>query len=104
VEENNPVVPTTPVTPAVEVSPPPDAPKSDNKIMLWFIAGLVVVALLVGGVYFYLSSQQKAAPVSVAPPKTTTQAPENLENSLNSVSVTDAEADFTPVDQDLQSL
>lgn len=72
-------------------------------MVLWLIAGLVVIVLVAGGIYLYLSPKQKVTPTK----PTSTSSPtsqENLENELNTVNVEDVENDFSSVDQDLQNL
>lgn len=103
--DNNNPQPAAPVVPTVPV--PPTAEKSEgNKMVLWFVIGLIVIIALVGGIYFFLSKQQV-----VPQPKMVTQTPsptpqENLENDLNNVNVDTAtsSSDFTTIDQDLQQL
>lgn len=94
-----------PMAPQVQM---PDAPSSSsNKVILWFVIGLVIIVLAVGGTYFFLSRQQTAptqAPTTQASPSPAAQ--ENLESDLNNINVDAAGAasDFTAVDQDLQQL
>lgn len=74
---------------------------SSNKFVLMFVAGLVIIILLVGGIYLYLSRQQ--APSEVGPTPTPV-VQENLEDDLNSIDITSIDNDFTSVDSDLQQL
>lgn len=81
--------------------------KGSNKIVLWFVIGLVIVVVAVGGIYLFLSRQQAAEPKPPAQTvKTQTPKPtpaENLEQDLNSINL-DAETDLSEIDQDLQAL
>lgn len=87
----NPVVPT----------PPQDS--DNNKMIWWLVGGLVIIILVIVGVYFFLSNQQKASLETV--PVSTPKAEEDLESEINSLDVDSTlEADFTPVDQDLNAL
>lgn len=94
--------------PAVSKVQMPDIPSSSsNKVILWFIVGLVVIVLTVGGIYFFLNRQQAAptqAPTTQASPSPAAQ--QNLESDLNNINVdiAGATSDFTAVDRDLQSL
>lgn len=115
-DANNPVQPTpegsvatptpvqTPVMPQVPIS----NPSSSNKIVLWFVGGLVLVVLIVGGIYLFLSRQQAVVPTKTQQPITQAPTPtpqENLEGDLNSVNLdTGTPGDFTSVDQDIQQL
>lgn len=105
-DNNNPVTP----NPAPQPTPPQaEENKGSNKIVLWFVIGLVIVVMAVGGIYLFLSRQQAAAP-KLAPRSATTQTPkpspaENLEADLNSIDVeSGADKEFTSIDQDLQAL
>lgn len=101
----NPVQPVepTPITQPTPIVVPPTEPEDGNKMVLWLILGLVVIALVVGGVYIYFSRQQPAETVgtqqSPAP-----AAEENLENDLNAIDVGNIDQDFSAIDQDLQNL
>lgn len=97
--------------PAVPQVPIADTPKESSKIILWFVAGLIIIALIVGGGYFYLSRQQitpvqtqNQTPVTVNSPSPSTQ--QSLEGDLNNINVdtSGADSDFVGVDQDLQQL
>lgn len=101
VDNNNPQVP----TPAL-AQQPADEKTGGNKMVLWFIIGLVIVIALVGGIYYFLSKQQVATQPEVI---TQTPAPtpaENLENDLNNINVdtSTTSSEFNTVDQDLQAL
>lgn len=117
--ENNTQIP--PVQPAQEAAPQPinvtqisngsggneQVPSSGNKILLWFVIGLVIVVALVGGIYFLLSKQQASTPKETAVVQTPIPSPkEDLEEELNSINVDTAteSSDFSSVDQDLQNL
>lgn len=105
-ENNNPMEqPTEPVMPAPQPTNlvPPVQPESGNKMVLWFVLGIVVIVLVVGGIYFYLNRQQGDTSQVTQPTKTPV-AEENLENELSTIDVADIEQDFAPVDQDLQNL
>lgn len=105
-----PVVPQVPPMPPVAPNVVPASNSGSNKIILWFVIGLVVVILIVGGIYFFLSSQQQPTtnqpvqPVTVVP----SPSPENLENSINNVNVEASPSaidnTLAPVNQDLQQL
>lgn len=110
-DNNNPTqAPMTPNVPPAPQIPVPDAPAtgSNNKVILWFVIGLVIIVLVVGGIYLFLSRQQAVVPQTKI---TTTQASpspaaQNLESDLNSINVNPAgtNSDFAAVDQDLKQL
>lgn len=112
-EPNNPNIPANPniPTPKLAINPAPpstpvEPPKESNKLILWFVLGLIVIGVLVGGTYLYLSRQQ-AVDFNQQAAKTQTPAPipeENLENDLDSINVDDGASDFAGIDQDLQQL
>lgn len=110
---NTPQVPQSTAAPNIPVQPQPTqeiAPSSGsggNKILLWFVIGLVIVVALVGGIYFFLNQQQASTPKETAVVQTPIPAPEeDLEGELNSINVDTAteSSDFSSVDQDLQNL
>lgn len=109
-EENN--LPPQPAVPIVNTPPVPvPAPEgSSNKLVLWFIIGLVLVIGLVGGIYFYLSKQaaKPEAPVSQKPIVQVQPSPPDtmdaLERDLNDIKDASPDSDFTSVDQDLGQL
>ncbi|MDO8618318.1 MAG: LPXTG cell wall anchor domain-containing protein [Candidatus Daviesbacteria bacterium] len=104
--DNNNSTPAVP-TPASAPAQQPAAEKTGgNKMVLWFIIGLVIVIALVGGIYFFLSKQQNATEPEAVTQIPATAPQENLENDLNSINVDTAttSSDFNAVDQDLQSL
>ncbi len=93
-----------PATPQVSIQNPD---KGSNKVILWFVLGLIIIVLLVGGIYFFLSKQQPIGtgqPATIQAPSPSPQA--NLDSDLNSINVdaATASADFTSVDQDLKQL
>lgn len=106
--------PTPPVAPQVTVpGVSSGGSNGSNKILMWFIIGLIIVVLAVGGIYFFLSKQPTPTPIPTPQPATTTTeaspAPAitaGLENDLNNINVdeTGTNTDFAPVDQDLQQL
>ncbi len=107
---NTPPIPNAAAPKAPTVAPAPaipvETPKESNKLILWFVLGLMVIAVLVGGTYLFLSKQQ-AVDLKQQTLKTQTPAPvvqENLENDLNNISIDDGSKDFAAVDQDLQQL
>ncbi|MCL4365946.1 hypothetical protein M1437_01835, partial [Patescibacteria group bacterium] len=82
-----------------------------KRLIVWFIMGLVAVALLVGGTYVFLSKQAAVAPTSqtIVTQQARTQSlevpQENLEADLNNLNVdTATDSDFTSIDQDLSQL
>lgn len=100
---------TPPVNSVIPQTPIPSAPaENSNKLILWLIIGLVVVAALVGGIYLFLSNQQAAPKPLTSSPAPARSAQENLENGLDSIDVDSAassiESDFTQLDQDIQQL
>lgn len=106
-DSNNP-----PVQPNIQPAPAPTptAPEASgsNKMILWFVIGLVVVIAAVGGIYLFLSKQQAIEPKSQTTQTSKTQTPiptpaENLETDLNSIDV-DTETDLSEIDKDLQAL
>ncbi|MBI2338464.1 hypothetical protein HYU95_04760 [Candidatus Daviesbacteria bacterium] len=81
--------------------------KESNKLIIWFVLGLVVIAVLVGGIYMFLSTQQAAIP---KPQAIVSQTPtpvvqEDLEGNLDGIDVGDEiESDISALDRDLQQL
>ncbi len=101
-------VPAAPQPAVPQVPAPSASPNGSNKVILWFVIGLIIIILAVGGVYFFLSRQQAVAPQTITPSQTSpSPSPQaNLENDLNNINV-DASGtnnDFVAVDQDLQQL
>lgn len=96
-----------PVTPQpIPVPVPTPSGSGSNKILIWFIIGLVLIILVVGGIYFYLSRQQivTSSPMPAVATQTTPKEV-TLEDELNSIDVDNASNnDFAPVDQDLNQL
>lgn len=109
-DNNNPPATAGPVP----VSPQPtplqaEDNKGSNKIILWFVIGLVIVVVAVGGIYLFLSRQQAATPrtqaqtVKTQTPASTPQ--KSLEADLEAIDVeSGADKEFTSIDQDLQQL
>jgi len=114
VDNNNPaaqtaqpnIAPAQPVMPQTPI--PAESSNGSNKVIIWFIIGLVVVILLVGGIYFYLSRQQVTPSQTQTTTTQATPSPspqDNLEGDLNSINIPSGADDvFTTVDQDLQQL
>lgn len=78
-----------------------------NKILLWFVIGLIVIVAIVGGVYFFLSQQQADTSKESTAVQTPIPSPkEDLEGDLNSIDIDTAteSSDFSSVDQDLKNL
>lgn len=110
---NNPVVPQPPA-PEAQVPVPTPSSGESNKMIIWFVIGLVVVVMLVGGIYLLLGSRQTAINsktttgqpiVQITPkPEDMVSALDRDLNSLNIDATNNADSDFTLVDQDLQSL
>lgn len=104
-ENNTPPVTPPPAAPQqpgpVSVSTPPVNTGEGKKGALFFIGGIVVIVLVVFGIYWYLNNQMAPKPEPVA---TTTPTQPDLESDIDSVQVTDVDAEFTDVDKDLQSL
>lgn len=107
-----PTPPPQPVAPQAPVSNMPQAntpSEGSNKMVIWFVVGLIIVIAAVAGIYFFFSKQQPAAPENTQP---VTQAPSpspspqaNLEGDLNNINVpAEPTTDFAPVDQALQQL
>lgn len=121
-DNSNPAAQTTPDPIANTVPPEPIVPQvsiqntssggDSKKIILWLVVGLVVVMGLVGGIYFFLSQQQPTNSsmkpseqvVVKATPKPPVDTVDALDRDLNAVNIASSEADFIPVDQDLQQL
>lgn len=112
--DNNNLTPQTPIAnppqPVIPQNPNP-APSPGNKMILWFVIGLVVVAGLVGGIYLYLSRQTASTEQITAKQQTIVQpkpSPEEtidaLDRDLNSVDAENPNTDFVSIDQDLQQL
>lgn len=88
---------------------------SGNKIMLFFVGGLVLVVLLVGGAYLFMSRQQaeknarnKTGEAATQPMAQVTPRPQDtvdaLDKDLSAVDVGSGESDFSSIDSDLQQL
>lgn len=100
--------------PAVQPQYPNPNPSSDDpkRLIIWFVMGLIAVAMLVGGTYVFLSKQSATVPASqtIVNQQVRTQAlevpQENLEADLNNINVDTATTDgnFTSIDQDLSQL
>lgn len=95
--------------PAAPVQMPDTSSNGSNKIILWFVIGLVIVVLAVGGIYVFLSRQQAATQNVQQPTVQTTPKPQDtadaLDKDLNSINVdTGTNSDFDSIDQDLQQL
>lgn len=119
-DNSNPVVPgptpapqPTPQQPAIPQVPLPTQTGDSNKMILWFVLGVVIIAVLVGGIYFLLSKRQEKVssqvtqqeePVVQATPKVEDMV-SALDKDLSDVNVETAlETDFNTIDQDLQGL
>lgn len=81
-----------------------DPSSKGNKMILWFITGLVITVAIVGGIYFLLSREQNnntstKEEVAVQTPLPTPQ--ENLEDDLKAIDIDSNAGDFETVDQDL---
>ncbi|MBI2019360.1 hypothetical protein HYS95_01665 [Candidatus Daviesbacteria bacterium] len=95
-----------PISPANPQTPNTTPEKGSNKMIMWFIIGIVIIVVAVGGFYLY-SSRQQAVDSGKQAVSTQTPAPvtqENLEDELNSVSIDTADSDFASLDADLQQL
>lgn len=88
--------PTTPIPPLVEKG-------SNNKMVLWLVLGIILLGILAGGGYWFLNQQQDLSSAKENYNQPVTQK-EDLEAELDSIDVKGAEAEFTSVDKDLQSL
>ena len=93
------------VTPTPQVADP-GGDKSDKKMALWLIGGLVVIVLVVGGIYWYLGGQT-TTPYNQQTQNTSNsvvQGQDNLEEEIVSIEVEDEDAEFAAVDKDLSNL
>lgn len=100
--QTNPVQTSQPTPNALQPPVPAKESGDNNKMMMWFIGGLVLVTLIVGGIYLYLNSRQQKTLTPAPSPKAAVE--ENLEKDLDAVNVEDIEDEFTTVDKDLQNL
>lgn len=83
----------------------------EKKLILWLVGGLILIILVVGVIYWFLSKQAEntAKPTqqeeATKAPQLTLQAlNEQLETELNSLEVQAPDSDFQEIDQDLQNL
>lgn len=96
------------VSPQTEQHPIPDntEAKSSSKMVFFLIGGIVIAILAAGGIYLYLNNQKpvvKTESEQIAP--VITPAPQAVtEEEVQSVNVSDIEAEFTDVNKDLQGL
>jgi hypothetical protein len=80
--------------------------KSNGK-MKWIIIGVVLLLVLGGAGYWYYTNNMNQAPSTapvVSAPETKTDSIASLQQELDSILVSSVEADFTQLDQDLNSL
>ncbi len=81
-----------------------------NKMILWFVVGIIAILLLVGGIYLFFSRQQAETTAQKATETIvqTTPKPEEtvdaLDRDLQSVNIASPEGDLAPIDQDLNQL
>ena len=95
-----------PPQPTLPVQPSGVEPPKKGSGVLMILIVVTILLLICGGAYYMLVMKKAPEPVvNTEPVKQTTLAPENLENDLSAVDVTDtSNSDFTDVDSDLQSL
>ncbi len=84
-----------------------------NKLVLYFVIGLVLIVLLIAGAYLFMSRQQQVAKnnsnettsreiVQATPaPEETVDA---LDRDLSALNVGNTDSDFSSIDADLQQL
>lgn len=96
----------TPILSTPPVPPPTQQPSEaeSSKMLFWLIGGLIVIIILVGGIYWFLSNQQKSPATSQKPAPTARPVEEVDERDVERIEVGEIDAEFTPVDQDLQNL
>ncbi len=101
---NNNTIPSLPPQPLDPSEP--EIPGDSNKMIIWFVIGLVGVILAVGGIFIFLSKQQPALKTQTSVSRTPLPTPKaNLDLDLNSINVNNGiDSDFTSVDQDLKLL
>lgn len=107
--DNNP----TPQAPAAAQPAPQPVEPGSNRLVLYFVIGLVLIVLLVAGAYLFMSRQQQAAKnasnettspeiVQATPkPQETVDA---LDRDLSALNVDNTDSDFSSIDTDLQQL
>src|SRR3989344_7217891 len=81
------------------MGPPGNEGGESKKMILWLVIGLLVIGLMIGGVYLYLNNLQQTSKTTPPPAQE-----KSLESEVESIIVGEVEAEFAPVDQDLQSL
>lgn len=99
-----------PQSPIPQTPLPAAAPESGDskKIIIYFVVGIIVIALLIGGAYLFLSTQQsntetQKQPIVEAKPKEQDTV-DALDKDLESLEIANTDSDFSTVDEDLQQL
>lgn len=105
-----PMAPTPSTPPTAQTVPNPAAPETmissadgnnKNKMILFLVAGLVVLSLIAAGLYFYRSQAANTAPkqsTAVVPSEL-----DSLDQDLQTVDSTQTD-DLSSIDQDLKNL
>lgn len=99
----------TPQTPVVNTG-------GSNKIVIYFVIGLIVIVVLIAGAYLFMSRQQQAAKITEPttietipqPIVQATPRPQDtvdaLDRDLSALNVGSTDSDFSSIDADLQQL
>lgn len=86
-------------------TPAPKVEGESHKMILWLVAGLILIIAVVGGVYLYMVNQQKGstqgAPTAVV---TQPESVDSLEKEVVSEELEDIDKQFQSVDKDIESL
>lgn len=106
-DNNNPVSQPQPDAPLPQtpLASSPQVEGDSKQMIFWLVGGLVVIILVVGGIYWYLNNKSASTTsrIETSSPAVAKKQ-ENLDQELDSVTVSDVNADFTEVDKDLQNL
>lgn len=104
-------VPTSPSVP-LPVTPPQKEGGPQSKLIMFLLAGVVLIIIAVAGVYLFLNNKQSGqfekstGEASNSPLPVVKPAPpaENLDEELNAIDTATGDEDFASIDRDLEGL